>query len=151
MPAQPPHAPFRDTPDPRPRPHPLLARRRAHVRTGPADPPSEAGPGGEPLPRRCGGESPPWPRRGRRQFRQRRLLRVLRGSASVGRSCRRARRAALRAGRHLHGEVAEGGLGSTELCVGVIPEDGGVLPRRNSVFFPTVGLVHVNCLTRSCR
>ena len=41
----------------------------------------------------------------------------------MGRSCRRARRAALRAGRHLHGEVAEGGLGSTELCVGVIPED----------------------------
>lgn len=33
-----------------------------------------------PLPRRCGGETPPWPRRGRRLFRRR--LRVLRGSAS---------------------------------------------------------------------
>lgn len=78
---------FRDTAEPRPRPRPLLARRCALGRTAPADPYSEAGPGGEPLPRRCGGESPPWPRRGWRRFRQRRLLRVLRGSASTGRCC----------------------------------------------------------------
>lgn len=36
------------------------------------------------LPHRCGGETPPWPRRGRRRFRQWR--RVLRGSASAGRA-----------------------------------------------------------------
>lgn len=50
--------------------------------------PQPRAPAGGPLPRRCGGESPPWPRRGRRLFRRRRLLRVLRGSASAGR-CRR--------------------------------------------------------------
>lgn len=36
------------------------------------------------LPHRCGGETPPWPRRGRRRFRQ--WQRVLRGSASAGRA-----------------------------------------------------------------
>lgn len=57
--------------------------------TGRAKPkPQPRAPAGGPLPRRCGGESPPWPRHRRRLFRRRRLLRVLRGSASAGR-CRR--------------------------------------------------------------
>lgn len=51
----------------------------------------------------------------------------------------------------LHGEVAEGGSGCVELCMGVLREPGGCPAGKDGGFFRAVGLVSVNCLTYSCR